>query len=166
MSAGPCLAGRPGTRRPWLDAEFGPKRHGSRLAHSSPSAFPSRRRRFPGSEYSSEPPPVPRGAFSEGNLCTRRDLCRFGPKSASNQSRQRLNRPAGQGPVGGAGGPVRWTRGPPKRPVSGSSARDSTSTSSCQFWFSREKRGPRKRPKGSEERAGENHFRQSYEARE
>jgi len=64
-----------------------PKWQRSRLVHRSPSALPSRQRRFPRSGSLPEPPPAPRSAFPGENLCTRRDLCHFGPKFASSQDR-------------------------------------------------------------------------------
>ena len=66
-------------------------------SHRAPSAFPPQRKRFPRSGFPPRSSLTPRGASSEGNLCIRRDLCRFGPNSASSRNRQKPGRPAERG---------------------------------------------------------------------
>ena len=88
--------------------------------HRSPSFFPFWWKRFPRSGFLSELPSAPRGAFPEENLCTRRDLCRFGPNFASSWGRQGQSRPDGQDPVDAAG-PL--DSGPSEAPLGGLGSR-------------------------------------------
>ena len=85
--------GRQGPGRLWLDAGFGPKRRGSRLAHRLSSG---KAPRGAGGGSGGDPELGKRSrrdGRALGRLCARRDPCRFGPTSVPNRDRCALRPP-------------------------------------------------------------------------